>query len=400
MASTPGQRLMHTENHVDWISVGGADRHCSSPNPGHLNVRIFVSNGMIYFDDHNCHMLTATHSLADGPYYLYVGATTEDKAFERDQTGDMQADEFAGWNMLEFLTVRQESELVAAPAPNFRAPNLLTPKHWYNPCGPPDQPELFSKVASCFTAYLWDGVRGGLSLGSNPAFVEEQSAHTAMAKFHTTVAVDTMVSFVAKLDSSFPFIMLTQATGDNTHVTGEQTQAFPKTPEGVTGVRVGYYADAGVEYLYLATDETIVAVPVGGVAGEYVEVHVVVSADKVSVTANVDGLNDMGAFTFSTFADSYGSMHAAHEVMHAMTGGAFDLYVGAVAEELAAGNQALFLSLSVVGPTAGTDNLSAGRKLLAEEQQATRDGAAELTEAEVALNWAGPEQVSVVNRRK
>jgi len=189
-----------------------------------------------------------------------------------------------------------------------------------------------------------------------------------------------------------------QATGDNTHVTGAQTQAFPKTPDGVTGVRVGYYAESGVEYLYLATDETIVAVPVGGVAGEYVEVHVVVSADKVSLTANVDGLNDMGAFTFSTFADSFGSTHAAHEVAHAMTGGAFDLYVGAVADELASGNQALFLSLSVVGPTAGTDRLSAGRKLLATEEAAaaSRDGAAELTEAEAALNWAGPEQASLL----
>lgn len=169
-------------------------------------------------------------------------------------------------------------------------------------------------------------------------------------------------------------------------------------PEGVTGVRMGYYAESGVEYLYLATDETIVMVPVGGVAGEYVEVHVVVSVDKVSLTANVDGLNDMGAFTFSTFADSYGSMHAAHEVAHAMTGGAFDLYVGAVADELAAGNQALFLSLSVVGPVVEPTSAIDRRKLLAEEQQGARDSAAELTEAEVALNWAGPEQASVLHR--
>jgi hypothetical protein len=166
---------------------------------------------------------------------LYVGATTEDKAFERDQTNDLGAEEFPGWNMLEFLTVRQESELVAAPAPNFRAPNLLTPERWYNPCandGPTEQPELFSKVPTCFTAYLWDGVRGGVSLGSNPAFAEEQSAQTAMAKFHTTVPVDSMVSFVAKLDSSFPFVMLTQVRRPSARCPSDRLLVAAASPGG------------------------------------------------------------------------------------------------------------------------------------------------------------------------
>lgn len=189
------------------------------------------------------HTRAATHTLADGPYYLYVGATTEDKAFERDETEDMHADEFAGWNMLEFLTVRQESELVAAPAPNFRAPNLLTPERWYNPCAYllTEQPELFSKVPTCFTAYLWDGVRGGVSLGSNPAFLEEQSVQTAMAKFHTTVAVDSMVSFVAKLDSSFPFVMLTQVGGQH-----ERCLSFRAAPIGLASMHSSEQATESV----------------------------------------------------------------------------------------------------------------------------------------------------------
>ena len=385
MTKAPGERLTPTENHVDWTTVSGTS-HCTSTNPGHLNVRIFVSDGMVYFDDHNCHMLTAAHALSDGPYYLYVGATTEDKAFERDASF-LDAHEFPGWNMLEFLTVRHESELVAAPAPNFRAANLLTPQHWYNPCA---AAELFATMPTCFRPFLWDALSGGVAVGAATAAA---TGDDSMAKFHTTVMSGSVVSFVAKLDASFPFVLLTQASGDHAHASTAQTStAFPKPPDGVTGLRVGYYAEAGVEFLYLANADNIVGVPVSGIAGEYVEVHVFVQGDKVSMTANVDGLNDVGPFTFSTYADSFGSTHAAHELAHAMTEGdtaGFDLYVGAVPEALDAGQQALFLSLSVVTAAAVAEPAAhtLGRKLLS---GSGGGGDAELTAAEAALNWAGP----------